>query len=99
MAPSGHTAFELADGVTVPDDFAGRGVETIQMAHGAEGVNAVGVDRRRRARPVAIVHLVVIYRVLAHPALLARSCIEAGHALDFARFRLPIHDIDAPAGD
>src|SRR5436309_8708120 len=63
-----------------PKDGPLCGVEAIEIAHRAEGVDFALVDRRRTARTAGVRNLVRA-SILMFPDLLAVSGVQAEHAL------------------
>src|SRR5262249_24763143 len=96
--------------VLVPDGLAGLGIETVQIAHGAEGIDPAGAHQGRDSRPAGIGNPVTTV-VLVFPDGLARGGVQAedpllaGDAVAGGAKRLaravrgpqPIHDEDALA--
>src|SRR6516165_3799405 len=92
MTPRRHAALEVADGISTPDDLATGGIETGEMAHRAKGVDAARVDAGCGARPIAVLHFVVVHGVFVNPPFLASGGIKADDAFDLALHRSPVHN-------
>ena len=100
MAPRRHPAGKLLDRVARPHHLARLRVQTMQMPCCCpQSVNLAAVDRRRAARAIAVVQLAIGHRLLVSPELLTRFCIQAEDALDLARLRLAVHDVDPALAD
>src|SRR5438874_11971682 len=69
------------------------------MSAGAEGVDLAVVNRRRRARPVAVLHLAIANIVGMRPENLAGGGVQADDAFLFARRLVIVHRVDTAAGD
>src|SRR5206468_11894254 len=85
MNPLRHGALEVLDGIAGPNHFAAVSIETKQMSTSAKGVHLAVVDRRRCARPVAVLHLAVANVVSVRPEDLAGGGVQADDAFLFAR--------------
>src|SRR5262245_56686151 len=94
-----------------PNHLAVSRIQTEEVAHRAEGVDAVPLDERRRPRPFGVTDAGVRAVVLVLPEFLAGLAVEAEDtfgALERAERRLThrdrlaqdaVHDEDFSAGD
>src|SRR5262249_32791359 len=109
-APDRDRGLQILYEVHRPDRLAGLRVETSEVAHGAERVNAIADDARRGAWAKTVADPLVSAVVLVRPDNLTGLRVETEDALLARRRRAEgrvaldrlvgdaIHDVDEPGG-
>lgn len=88
----------LFDGVGGPDDFAGFGVEAVELSDGTEGVGFALVDGDGGAWACVVCEVAVVGGVGVFPDEFAGFEVVAEDAFDFDRVELSVHGVDAVVG-